>query len=109
MSSFRCRVSADICNKKWAAFIRSGVGGPRLRGIKTMALTVLPNLKAPRGGAAMSGARVDGGMRAVREASNRGRQRRASEAKRSPLHAGLAVRVDAAMAPACGRNRGPAT
>jgi len=71
MSSFRCRVSADICNKKWAAFIRSGVGGPRLRGIKTMALTVLPNLKAPRGGAAMSGARVDGGMRAVREASNR--------------------------------------
>jgi hypothetical protein len=44
-----------------------------------------------------------------RGTSNRGRQRRASEAKRSPLHAGLAVRADAAMAPACGRNGGHAT
>ena len=40
---------------------------------------------------------------------NRGRQRRASAAKRSPLDAGLAARVDAAMAPACGRERGHAT
>jgi hypothetical protein len=42
-------------------------------------------------------------------AANRGRQWRAQRSCASPLHAGLAVRVDAAMAPACGRNRGHAT
>ena len=40
---------------------------------------------------------------------NRGRQWRAQRSCASPLHAGLAVRVDAAMALACGRNRGHAT
>ena len=44
-----------------------------------------------------------------RGTSNRRGQRRASEAKRSPLHAGLDGRVDAAMAPAYGRHRGDAT
>ena len=44
-----------------------------------------------------------------RGTSNRGRQWRAQRSCASPLHAGLAVRVDAAMAPACGRNRGHAT
>ena len=40
---------------------------------------------------------------------NRGRQWRAQRSCASPLHAGLAVRVDAAKALACGRNRGHAT
>ena len=54
MSSFRYRVSADICNRRRAAFIRVWGGGPRTRCMEAMAFTVLPNLKAPRGGAAMS-------------------------------------------------------
>jgi hypothetical protein len=41
--------------------------------------------------------------------ANRGRQWRAQRSCASPLDAGLAVRVDAAMAPACSRDRGLAT
>ena len=43
------------------------------------------------------------------EPANRGRQWRAQRSCASPLHAGLGVRVDAAMAPARSRNRGHAT
>ena len=42
-------------------------------------------------------------------AANRGRQWRAQRSCASPLHAGLAVRQDAATARECGRGHGPAT
>jgi hypothetical protein len=53
-----------------------------------------------------SAAMLDGPLKA---AANRGRQWRAQRSCASPLHAGLDGRVDAAMAPACGRHRGDAT
>jgi len=53
-----------------------------------------------------SAAMLDGPLKA---AANRGRQWRAQRSCASPLDAGLDGRVDAAMAPACGRHRGEAT
>jgi len=53
-----------------------------------------------------SAAMLDGPLKA---AANRGRQLRAQRSCASLLHAGLAVRVDAAMAPACSRERRHAT
>ena len=45
----------------------------------------------------------------VERPPNRGRQWRAQRSCASPLHAGLDVRVDAAMAGACGRDRRDST